>query len=101
MGRWAIRDGGPSRDFSRRAARIETPLSVRSVLLAVARVNDAWLERIAGLPDLRRLDVANADIRGPGLKHLGTLPSLESLNLTLTPITDDALERCQLAGVYD
>ncbi|HVE40055.1 MAG TPA: hypothetical protein VNM14_09225 [Planctomycetota bacterium] len=54
-------------------------------------VNDAWLERIAGLPDLRSLDVANADIRGPGLRHAGTLRSLESINLTLTPITDDGL----------
>ncbi len=56
-----------------------------------AAVNDAWLERISGLPDLRSLDVANADVRGPGLRHAGTLRSLESINLTLTPITDDAL----------
>jgi hypothetical protein len=55
------------------------------------RVNDEWLERVSGLPDLRSLDVANADIRGPGLRHAGTLRSLESINLTLTPITDDAL----------
>jgi hypothetical protein len=55
------------------------------------RVNDGWLERLAGLPDLRSLDVANADVRGPGLSHAGTLRSLESINLTLTPITDEAL----------
>lgn len=54
-------------------------------------VNDAWLEKLAGFVDVRSLDLANADVKGPGLKHVGTLRSLESLNLTLTPITDDAL----------
>jgi Leucine-rich repeat (LRR) protein len=55
------------------------------------RVNDAWLDRLRELPDLRSLDIANADVHGPGLQHVGTLRSLESLNLTLLPISDDAL----------
>jgi Leucine-rich repeat (LRR) protein len=55
------------------------------------RVNDAWVERVAGLPDLRTLDIANMDVRGPGLRAAGTLRSLESINLTLTPITDESL----------
>jgi hypothetical protein len=55
------------------------------------RVNDAWMERLSGLPDLRALDVANMDVRGPGLRAAGTLRSLESINLTLTPITDESL----------
>jgi hypothetical protein len=55
------------------------------------QVTDDWLERLAGFPDLRSLDIANADVRGPGLRHLGGLRALESINLTLTPITDDAL----------
>jgi hypothetical protein len=55
------------------------------------RVNDEWLEKVAGFPDLRSLDVGNADIRGPGLRFVGTLTALESINLTLTPITDEAL----------
>lgn len=63
------------------------------------KVNDEWLERLAGLPDLRSLDIANADVRGPGLCHVGTLHSLESINLTLTPISDDALPA--LAGLVN
>lgn len=55
------------------------------------RVNDAWLEKLAGLPDLRSLDIANMDVRGPGLSAVGTLRTLESLNLTLTPVTDEPL----------
>lgn len=53
---------------------------------------DAWLDRLAGLPDLVSLDLANTSMQGPGLKVVGTLKSLESLNLTLTPITDAYLE---------
>ena len=63
------------------------------------KVDDSWLERVAGLPDLRSLDVANADVRGPGLRHVGTLRTLESVNLTLTPISDDAL--AALSGLAD
>ena len=49
---------------------------------------DAWLDRLAGLPDLVSLDLANTGMQGPGLKVVGTLKNLERLNLTLTPITD-------------
>ncbi len=53
---------------------------------------DAWLDRLAGLPDLVSLDLANTSMQGPGLKVVGTLKTLERLNLTLTPITDAHLE---------
>lgn len=52
------------------------------------RIDDAWVERLAGLPDLRRLDLENTNLRGPALKAVGTLRGLESLNLTLCPVTD-------------
>ncbi len=52
------------------------------------RIDDAWVERLAGLPDLRRLDLENTNVRGPALKAVGTLRQLESLNLTLCPVTD-------------
>ena len=53
---------------------------------------DAWLDRLADLPDLASLDLANTTMSGPGLKVVGTLKNLERLNLTLTPITDPHLE---------
>lgn len=55
-------------------------------------VNDDWLARVAGLTTLTNLDVANCDVRGPGLKHIGTLKNLERLNFTLTPLTDPHLK---------
>ena len=56
------------------------------------RVTDAWLERLAGLTTLRRLDLANCGIHGEGLRHVSALTSLRELNLTLTPVKDDALK---------
>jgi len=53
---------------------------------------DAWLDRLADLPDLISLDLANTSMEGPGLKVVGTLKNLERLNLTLTPVTDGHLE---------
>lgn len=62
-----------------------------------AAIRDAWLERLAELPDLRRLDLENTDVRGPGLKAVGTLAGLEALNLTLCPVTDEGF--VHLAGL--
>lgn len=58
---------------------------------------DRWLDRLADLPDLVSLDIANTSMEGPGLKVVGTLKNLERLNLTLTPVTDSHLEH--LAGL--
>jgi hypothetical protein len=55
------------------------------------RINDGWVDRVAGLPDLRALDLENTDVKGPGLRPVGTLRTLESLNLTLCPVTDEPL----------
>jgi Leucine-rich repeat (LRR) protein len=57
-----------------------------------AAIADEWLARLDGLTDIKRLDIASADIKGPGLRHVGTLTNLESINLTLTPVTDEYLE---------
>ncbi len=54
-------------------------------------VNDAWLENLAGYPTLKKIDLANCDIHGEGLRHLSNLQGLRELNLTLTPVSDDAL----------
>lgn len=55
-------------------------------------VNDEWLAKLSGIASLRKLDLANCDIRGPGLEHVGRLTGLQGLNLTLTPITDESLK---------
>ncbi len=62
-----------------------------------AKIGDAWVQRLAGLPGLRALNLENTDVRGPGLAAVGTLTSLESLNLTLCPVTDPPFEA--LAGL--
>lgn len=62
-------------------------------------IDDAWVERLVGLRSLRRLDLGTAELHGPGLKAIGTLTSLEVLNLTLCPLGDDAL--AHLAGLTE
>ncbi|RPH38816.1 MAG: hypothetical protein EHM91_13290, partial [Planctomycetota bacterium] len=56
-----------------------------------SKFGDEWLERLSGLPHLRSLDLENTDVRGPGLAFVGNLRTLESLNLTLCPVTDEPL----------
>jgi len=58
-------------------------------------LNDDWLVILKDLPDLTMLDLANTSMKGPCLKVVATLKNLESLNLTLTPITDQYLEPLQ------
>jgi Leucine-rich repeat (LRR) protein len=55
------------------------------------QITDNWLHRLAGLPDLRYLDISVTVVVGPGLRHVGKLKNLESLNLTLTGVTDPQL----------
>ncbi|MBI3854906.1 MAG: hypothetical protein HY293_04365, partial [Planctomycetes bacterium] len=61
------------------------------------RISDDWTGRLAGLPDLRTLNLENTDVKGAGLRTVGTLATLESLNLTLCPVTDEPLTA--LAGL--
>jgi hypothetical protein len=63
------------------------------------RVTDEWLQRLATVTTLRRLDVSNCAIQGPGLEHVGKLTGLQELNLTLTPVTDHALQH--LSGLTE
>lgn len=53
---------------------------------------DAWLEKLVGCDTLRKLDLANCEIHGDGLKYVGKLVGLRDLNLTLTPIADESLK---------
>jgi Leucine-rich repeat (LRR) protein len=61
------------------------------------KVTDEWLKNLAGLPDLKKLDIHAADVHGTGLDHIATLETLQSLNLTLLPINDEPLRR--IAGL--
>lgn len=54
-------------------------------------VTDAWLQKLASVTTLKRIDLANCAIQGDGLKHIASLPELRELNLTLTPVNDTAL----------
>ena len=63
------------------------------------RITDDWLQRLANVTTLRKIDLANCAIRGPGLQHLGKLTGLRELNLTLTPVNDDGLKH--LAGLTE
>jgi hypothetical protein len=55
-------------------------------------VTDEWLQRVANVATLRRLDLSNCAIQGAGLKHIAGLRGLRELNLTLTPVNDSALQ---------
>jgi hypothetical protein len=63
------------------------------------QVTDDWLRRLAGVSTLRRINLANCAIQGPGLQHIAALPGLREVNLTLTPVSDDALRH--LAGLSE
>lgn len=62
-------------------------------------VTDAWLEHLAGIPTLRRVDLSNCAVKGDGLRHISRLTALREVNLTLSPVTDDALRH--LAGLTE
>ena len=57
-------------------------------------INDEWLARVAGLTTLTNLDVANCDVRGPGLKHIGTLRNLERPTCTSSTSPDSPSCAC-------
>jgi hypothetical protein len=60
-------------------------------------VDDDWLANLEGIHTLRRLWLANTGVKGPGLRHVGTLGNLRQLSLSLTPVSDDAFPH--LAGL--
>jgi hypothetical protein len=63
------------------------------------RVTDSWLARLSAVSTLKKIDLANCAIQGDGLRHLAGLENLRELNLTLTPVADAALEH--LAGLTE
>ncbi len=55
------------------------------------RIMDDWLEHLRDAADLRVLNLENTHVEGPGLRYVARLTKLESLNLTLAPVTDPYL----------
>jgi hypothetical protein len=60
-------------------------------------VTDEWLRHLAGLPDLRRLELSGTAVSDVGLAALRDLKNLEWLNVCLTPVTNAGLKH--LAGL--
>lgn len=58
---------------------------------AFASFDDAGLEQLADLENLRSLDIGYTSVRGPGLVHLRKLPKLQALNLEGLNIQNEGL----------
>ncbi len=54
-------------------------------------ISDAGLAQLAGLTQLRQLNLAFIPVTGPGLTALQSMSSLESLSLPYTHLTDEGL----------
>jgi hypothetical protein len=56
------------------------------------QANDDWLKHVVFCHSLRKLDLANCEIHGEGLKYVAEITGLLELNLTLTPVDDSGLK---------
>lgn len=61
--------------------------------MANSDVNDETLRYLAGLKQLRELDLNNTQVTDAGLKELAELPKLRDLRLARTKITDDGFRQ--------
>lgn len=82
------------KQFGTEEMRLLGPLAARIAWLDLARtaVDDAALEIVAEMPELRRLYLQNTAIEGTGLSFLSGLDRLEYLNLFGTKVDDSALD---------
>jgi hypothetical protein len=55
-------------------------------------ITDEGLKNLAGLVELRKLELEGANITNAGLKHLAGMKNLTMLNLTGAKVTDDGME---------
>jgi hypothetical protein len=82
------------KQFGPEEMRLLGPLAARIAWLDLARtaVDDAALEIVAEMPELRRLYLQKTAIEGTGLSFLSALDRLEYLNLFGTKVDDSALD---------
>jgi hypothetical protein len=66
-----------------------------TVVLQIANpdVDDATLEYLRGMKQLRELDVSSSQVSDEGLKIIAELPRLEELRLARTKISDDGFQK--------
>lgn len=64
---------------------------------AAETITDAGVANLAGLKQLRELDLSNTEVSDQGLAVIAQLPRLETLQLAGTKITDEGV--AQLAGL--
>jgi hypothetical protein len=66
-----------------------------TVVLQIANpdVDDATLENLRGMTQLRELDLSGSQVSDEGLKILAEQPQLEELRLARTKITDDGFQK--------
>jgi PDZ domain len=80
---------------------------IRSVKLSGVQVTNAWLERIAQLPNLIELTVRKADITAQGITALQESTTLLSLSLYSVKVTDEiatplkAMRQLRVLRVYN
>ncbi|MGD0900737.1 MAG: hypothetical protein ABR915_23135 [Thermoguttaceae bacterium] len=68
---------------------------LKELMIYGSRISEAALRHIGNLSGLRELDLFEARITGEGLRHIGKLTKLESLNLGNVQITDRDLGHLQ------
>ena len=58
-------------------------------------ITDSGLRHLAGMPNLRNLNLSQTGVTDRGLEVLATLPRLEMLSLVFTPVTDAGMVHLQ------
>ncbi|MGE0606352.1 MAG: hypothetical protein AB7O62_04430 [Pirellulales bacterium] len=81
---WDRQDYGPVLSQRRQAAVLQ---------MANPDVTDETLQLLAGMPNLREVDLNGTKVTDAGLAALAVLPKLEDLRLSRTAITDDGFRQ--------
>src|SRR4051812_16941706 len=71
---------------------VEPHPDLRRLVLEYCEIGDTGLARLAGLVNLRELDLSDTRVTGPGLVHLARMVRAEHLKLAGLPIGDADLD---------
>ena len=84
----------PRADAHLRLLRRQT--EIHTLLADHSQITDAGLESVAGLQDMRWLDLSDSPrVSSAGIKHLRDLTQLEFVNLRRTQVSDEGLAHLQ------